>query len=75
MEIINKIKHILRYIPGYRSGTKQNMKIATIYYAICLVVFVTGIVIDEKETISRIAISALMLPVILFSMTSYLNNQ
>ena len=37
------MKEVLKYVPGFRSDRKRNKIIATIYYALCLIMLTSGV--------------------------------
>lgn len=70
-------KHFLKHVPGFRTGEKANMIIASIYYIGCLLFLIIGLIfLDNKDKVSCVKISgsALLFPALIFSFTGNLNN-
>lgn len=67
------LKNFLKQIPGFRTGKKANMIIASIYYIGCLLFAIIGIIIGNSKGI-YIGISALFTPYIIFTTLESMSN-
>ncbi|WP_160692250.1 hypothetical protein [Clostridium sp. C2-6-12] len=70
-------KQFLKHVPGFRTGEKGNMIIASIYYISCLVFLIVGLIFfDSKDKVGCVKISgsAILFPAFIFSFTDNMNN-
>jgi|GEM_PF-5027751 len=70
-------KRFLKHVPGFRTGEKVNMIIASIYYICCLLFLIIGLVfLDSRDKGSCVSISgsALLFPLVIFSFVGNMNN-
>lgn len=68
------IKPILKNVPGFRTGEKTNMIIASIYYAICLFFAIMSIIFFNAKGIYS-GLDGLFLPYIIFTTIESRYNQ
>lgn len=73
------VKKIIKYIPGFRTGEKANMIIASVYYLCCILFMIIGLqfVEDVNDTMDCISVAGgmILLPILLFSFANMLNNK
>ena len=70
-------KRFLKHVPGFRTGEKVNMIIASIYYICCLLFLIIGLAfLDSGDKVGCVGISgsALLFPLIIFSFVGNMNN-
>lgn len=72
-KVIKGLKTFLKYIPGFRSGEKINMIIASIYYIADLLFAIYIIIFQDGEGLD-ITLAILFLPFMIFSFINYMNN-
>lgn len=70
---ITSFKVILKNIPGFRSREKSNMVIASIYYCFCIIFLILSLIFFQKG--AKVAVSALVIPLMLFATMDYMNNK
>lgn len=67
------VKHFLRQIPGFRTGEKTNIIMASIYYVTFALILVIGLGFFDFHII-RIGISGLLFPYMMFAFISIINK-
>lgn len=68
------IKSILKNVPGFRTGEKANMIIASIYYVICLFFAIMSIIFFNAKGIYS-GLSGLFVPYVIFTTLESRHNQ
>lgn len=74
---MDMLKNFLKYIPGFRSGEKVNMIIASIYYMSCILFLIIGLIFAkdvDRESCIGVSGGALLFPIFIFSVTNNINR-
>ena len=62
------LKSISTYIPGFRSLSKVNIIIATIYYLLCISIFIISIFLGDAEISGlQVCVIGILCPFVIFS--------
>ena len=70
-------KRFLKYVPGFRSGEKVNMIVASIYYICCVLFLIIGLLLlDSRRKAGCVSISgsAILFPLEIFSIIDISNR-
>ncbi|WP_234118293.1 hypothetical protein [Clostridium hydrogenum] len=67
-------KHFFNYVPGFRSGEKMNMIIASIYYIFFIAIFILSLLLSSGKG-AHACLSALLMPFMIFSFMDYYANK
>ena len=63
------LKSISIHIPGFRSLSKNHIIISTIYYLLCISIFVVSLILGSVEVRSlQVSVSGLLCPFIVFAL-------
>lgn len=76
--LIFRFKRFLKHVPGFRTGEKENMIIASIYYTFYLLLIFIGLIfLNGRDKYSFIGFSCigLLFPAFIFILIDNINNR